>query len=116
LTLSKGSQKMEARDVAKALYANAPEGGSTLTVRNGRRALSTAQRLDELKVESQLKGVKEQVEEMIDELLFTVARSCLGSNRDFAFNGKNRKIFARLNRVKVATTILSRSGSSAHAL
>jgi hypothetical protein len=67
-------------------------------------------------VESQLNGVKEQVEEMIDELLFTVARSCLGSNRDFAFNGKNRKIFARLNRVKVATTILSRSGSSAHAL
>jgi hypothetical protein len=46
--------------------------------------------------------VKEEVEEMVDELLFTdVARSCLCSDRDFAFSGKNRKVFARLNRVEL---------------
>jgi hypothetical protein len=102
----KGITKKGARDLAKALYANAPEGASTLTVRNGRRALARAlsngRRLDELEVHSQLKGVKEEVEEMIDELLFTdVARSCLCSDRDFAFHGKNRKVFARLNRVEL---------------
>lgn len=102
----KGITKKDARDLARALYANSPEGSSTLTVRNGRRALaqalSKAKRLDELQIQSRLKGAKEEAEEMIDELLFTdVARACLCSGQDFAFAGTNRKVFARLNRVEL---------------
>lgn len=101
----KNISKKDARNVARALYAS-PEGQSTLTVRNGRRALSRAlahgPRLDQLTITSKIKGVKEEVEEMIDDLLFTdIARDTLCSESEFAFTGHNRKVFARLNRAEL---------------
>jgi hypothetical protein len=57
------------RFIADALYTVSPQGENTLTVRNGRRALAQAlaegKRLDELRIRSDVKGVKEEVEGMI---------------------------------------------------
>ncbi|MEA2880578.1 MAG: hypothetical protein QOF14_5774 [Hyphomicrobiales bacterium] len=58
----------------------------------GTRALAhafvDAKRLDQLTVESSVKGVEEEVEGMIDELLFTdVMKQVLCSENDFAFTG-----------------------------
>lgn len=98
----KNISKKEARNLARALYAS-PEGLSTLTVRNGRRALTRAlahgPRLDALTITSRIKGVKEEVEEMVEDILFTdIARDTLCSDREFGFTGRNTKVFARLNR------------------
>ncbi len=98
-----------ARGLARNLYTSTPGGDNTLTVRNGRRALARAlseeRRLDQLKVHSRIKGVKEEVEEMIDDLLFTdVAQSVFCSDKDLAFEGKNRKVFARINRAELGTS------------
>lgn len=95
--------KKKARELADALYTASPQGENTLTVRNGRRALarglSEATRLDRVRVHSPIKGVAEEVEGMLDELLFTdVMRNVVCSDAEFAFAGKNRKVFARLNR------------------
>jgi hypothetical protein len=49
-----------------------------------------------------VKGVKEEVDGMIDRLLFTdVMRQVLCSENDFAFTGKNTKVFARVNRAEL---------------
>jgi hypothetical protein len=98
--------KKRARELADVLYTVSPQGENTLTVRNGRRALAVAladaKRLDELQVRSDIKGVKEEVEGMIGELLFTdVMRGVLCSENDFGFTGKNTKVFARLNRAEL---------------
>lgn len=67
--------KKKARELADALYTASPQGGATLTVRNGRRALARglaeATRLDKVSVHSPIKGVAEEVEGMPEELLFT---------------------------------------------
>lgn len=102
----RGIDRKKARELADVLYTISPQGENTLTVRNGKRglaqALCMATRLDALDVRSDIKGVKEEVEGMIDELLFTdVARSVLCSGRDFAFTGKNTKVFARINRAEL---------------
>src|SRR5205807_10550595 len=58
--------------------------------------------LDELDVRSDIKGVKEEVEGMLDELLFTdAARNVLCSGNDFAFGGKNTKVLARIDRAEL---------------
>jgi hypothetical protein len=98
--------KKKARALADVLYTVSPQGENTLTVRNGRRALAEAltgaKRLDNVQVRSNVKGVKEEVEGMIDELLFTdVMREVLCSENDFAFTGKNTKVFARVNRAEL---------------
>jgi hypothetical protein len=98
--------KKKARELADVLYTVSPQGENTLTVRNGKRALAQAlaegKRLDELRIRSDVKGVKEEVEGMIGELLFTdTMRSVLCSDNDFAFAGKNTKVFARLNRAEL---------------
>lgn len=98
--------KKTARDLAHVLYTVSPQGDNTLTVRNGRRALAQAfidaKRLDQLTVESSVKGVKEEVEGMIGELLFTdVMKQVLCSENDFAFTGRNTKVFARINRAEL---------------
>jgi hypothetical protein len=95
-----------ARDLAHVLYTVSPQGENTLTVRNGRRALAQAfieaKRLDQLTVRSDVKGVKEEVEGMIGELLFTdVMRQVLCSGNDFAFTGRNTKVLARINRAEL---------------
>jgi hypothetical protein len=72
--------KKKARESADVLYTVSGQGENTLTVRNGRRALATtlakAKRLDQVYVESAVKGVKEEVEGMLGELLFT---DCCGA-------------------------------------
>lgn len=98
--------KKKARELADVLYTVSPQGENTLTVRNGRRALAEAlagaKRLDDIRVRSEIKGVKEEVEGMIGELLFTdVLRDALCSENDFAFTGKNTKVFARINRAEM---------------
>lgn len=101
--------KKKARELAEALYTASPQGENTLTVRNGRRALarglSEPTRLDNVRVHSPIKGVDEGVEGVLDELLFTdVMRNVVCSDDEFAFTGKNRKIFARLNRAELGDT------------
>lgn len=94
-----------AREIADVLYTTSPQGESTLTVRNGRRALAQAlaagERLDRLSVESKIKGVAEEVEGMIDDILFSpVLERALCSDDDFGFGGRNTKVFARINRAE----------------
>lgn len=104
--LRKGIEKKEARELARALYTASPQGENTLTFRNGRRALARAladgKRFDKLEVHSNIKGVKEEVEGMIEELLFTdLMRRVLCTDDDFAFTGRNTKVFARVNRAEL---------------
>jgi hypothetical protein len=98
--------RKKARELADVLYTASPQGENTLTVRNGRRALAAAlvdaKRFNEVKVHSPIKGVDEEVEGMLGELLFTdVMRGVLCSGNDFAFTGRNTKVFARLNRAEL---------------
>ena len=98
--------RKKARELADVLYTASPQGENTLTVRNGRRALAAAlvdaKRFDEVKVHSPIKGVDEEVGGMLGELLFTdVMRGVLCSGNDFAFTGRNTKVFARLNRAEL---------------
>jgi hypothetical protein len=95
--------RKKARSIAAAIYAASPQGENTLTLRNGRRALAHAlaetPRLDKVHVQTAIKGVQEEVEGMLDDVLFTdVVRRALCSEDDFAFTGHNTKVFARINR------------------
>src|SRR5262249_29713990 len=91
-----------ARQLADLLYTISPQGENTLTVRNGRRALAralfAAKRLDQLKVESKIKGIKEEVEEMIDDLLFSpiLKHALCNKGKLFSFNPRST-ILARVN-------------------
>lgn len=104
--------KKKARELADALYTASPQGENTRTVRNGHRCscsrarrLAEATRLDNVPVHSPIKGVAEEVEGMLDELLFTdVMRNVVCSDYEFAFTGKNKKVFARLNRAELGDT------------
>ncbi len=102
----KDIDRKTARELADVLYTVSPQGEATLTVRNGRRALAQAlakaRRLDALQVRSDIKGVKEEVQGMVDDILFTdVVRRVLCSGSDFGFAGRNTKVFARLNRAEL---------------
>jgi hypothetical protein len=102
----KNLSKKSARELAEVLYTASPQGENTLTVRTGRRALAqalaTATRFDDISIESPIKGVKEEVEGMVGELLFTdLMRRALCADDDFSFTGKNTKVFARLNRAEL---------------
>jgi hypothetical protein len=84
--------RKKARELSDVIYTASPQDENTLTVRNGRRALAPAlaeaKRLDEVRVESPIKGVNEEVEEMLGELLFTETMwGVLCSGNDFAFMG-----------------------------
>jgi hypothetical protein len=87
-----------ARQLAALLYTLAPEGESTLTVRNGRRALFKAlldaDRLDRVKGDEEVQG-------MIDDILGSpVLRRVLCNPTNFSFNPRSM-IFARLNRAEL---------------
>ena len=95
----KDLDRRKARELADVLYTASPQGESTLTVRNGRRALAQAidkaERFDKVQVRSDVKGVKEEVDGMIAEVLFTdVMRQVLCSGKEFQFAGTNRKVCA----------------------
>lgn len=99
----KNIDKKTARQIAKVPYLAAPEGTNTLTVRNGRRALAPALfkagRFDQVQVNSSIKGVNEEVQGILDDLLFTdVMKGVLCSENEFGFEGHNRKTFARIDR------------------
>lgn len=91
-----------ARDLADVLYAIAPQGENTLTVRNGKRALLKAflhpktRRLDKLKTEDA------EVKAMIDDLLASpVIRHALCEPlKPFSFRS-NSRILARINRAEL---------------
>lgn len=88
----KNIDKKTVLQIAKIPYLASPEGANTLTVRNGRRALAPALfeagRFDKVAVQSNIKGVKEEVQGVLDDLLFTdVMRSALCSEAEFGFDG-----------------------------
>lgn len=102
----KNIDKKTARQIAKIPYLASPEGANTLTVRNGRRALApalfNAGRFDNVQVRSDIKGVNEEVQGILDDLLFTdVMRTALCSEAEFGFEGYNRKVFARIDRTEI---------------
>lgn len=67
--------KKTACQLADVLCTASPQGENTLTVRNGKRALGpglfAARRFDDISVRSEIKGVAEEVEAMIADLLFS---------------------------------------------
>src|ERR1700712_712248 len=94
----KGIDYQKARALADVLYAAAPQGDNTLTVRNGKRALLkallSANRLDEIEGDEEVTG-------MIDDLLQSpVLKSVLCKPTNFSFS-PNSLILARLNRAEL---------------
>nr|WP_299912305.1 hypothetical protein [Sphingomonas bacterium] len=91
-----------ARDLARILYAADPGGDTTLTTRNGRRALArlllTATSLDTIHGDTKDPGEAE-AQALLDNVLFSpVVRSVLCEPANFALTGT---ILARLNRAEL---------------
>jgi len=97
-----------ARDFAALLYGISPEGGNTLTVRNGRRALtrlllSNKPRLDKLlpiPLTEMHEGTLEALATINDLLLSPVLTNVLCKPTNFSFK-PTRKIIAKLDRAKL---------------
>jgi hypothetical protein len=88
----------KARALADVLYAAAPQGDNTLTVRNGKRALLkallSANRLDKITGDEEVTG-------MIEDLLQSpVLKSVLCKPTNFSFS-PNSLILARINRAEL---------------
>lgn len=88
----------KAREIADVLYTVYPQGESTLTVRNGKRALLVsllqAKRFDQM-------DATEEVQGMIDDILMSpVLKRVLCNPTNFSFN-PNSVILARLNRAEL---------------
>jgi hypothetical protein len=94
----KGIDYRKARALAEVLYTAYPQGDSTLTVRNGKRALLkallSATRLDKVEGDPEVTG-------MIDDLLQSpVLNRVLCNPTNFSFS-PNSLILARLNRAEL---------------
>lgn len=94
----KGIDYRKARALADVLYAAAPQGENTLTVRNGKRALLKAllssNSLDKI-------GGDEEVRGMIDDLLQSpVLKSVLCKPTNFSFS-PNSLILAKIDRAEL---------------
>jgi hypothetical protein len=91
-----------ARELSDVLYTIAPQGENTLTVRNGKRrllkALLSADRLDRIKFEKDDEELRGTIEDLLQS---PVLKSVLCTDDEFAFTGKNRKVFARINRAEL---------------
>ena len=89
-----------ARDFAEIIFTGA--GKETLTVRNGKRALTrlllSNTRLDRIKAESKDPAVVEAVAAVDDLLLSPVLRKVLCNPTNFSFKGK---VSARINRAEL---------------
>jgi hypothetical protein len=89
----------KARALAEVLYTAYPQGDSTLTVRNGKRALLkallSATRLDKIEGDPEVEG-------MIDDLLQSpvLKRVLCNTTNQFSFN-PNSLILARINRAEL---------------
>jgi hypothetical protein len=94
----RGITPAKARELAAILYAPFPQGENTLTVRNGRRALThllmQSRKLDQVRGDEEAEGV-------IGDVLFspTVRRVLCGAP-NFSFNREHR-IVAKLDRAKL---------------
>jgi hypothetical protein len=106
--------RKKAREIARLLYTASPQGENTLTVRNGRRALAAAlvnsERFDKLRFDKDVsKEARQEVNGMIDDLLFTdVMRKVLCNRTNFSFNPRS-VILARINRVRAGPGNLDRT-------
>ena len=91
-----------ARDIAAAIYTANPEGKDTLTVRNGKRALTRlimdAPRLDKLDRNSQLPGADEALATIDDILLSPALRRVLCAGTHFKFTGN---VVVKLDRASI---------------
>jgi len=96
----KGIDYKRARELSELLYTIFPQGESTLTVRNGKRAmlraLMNADRLDQVKGDEEISGL------IGDILASPVLRKVLCTEgNQFSFAGPNTKISARINRTEL---------------
>lgn len=94
----------KAREIADILYTVSPQGESTLTVRNGKRALLAMllegkERLDKLG-EGSGAGAIEAAETVNDVLVSPVLRRVLCNPTNFSFNPRSI-ILARVNRAEL---------------
>lgn len=89
-----------ARELAALFYAMSPQGENTLTVRNGRRALTrmllAGTRLDKLGP-GETDAEEEAAEMVADVLLSPVIKQVVCAPTNFSFSS-NRKIIVRLDR------------------
>jgi hypothetical protein len=99
-----GMTYMRARAFADAIYSASPQGKDTLTVRNGKRALTRLllnepTRLDKLPRHAEDPGTAEALATIDDMLLSPVLRSVLcSSKRPFSFKGR---VVARISRAEL---------------
>jgi hypothetical protein len=99
----RGIDYKRARDFAQTVYTASPEGRDTLTVRNGRRALTklllASKRLDKLPRQNETDpAVAEALNSIDDILLSPVLHRVLCNPSNFSFKGM---VVARLNRASV---------------
>lgn len=98
----KGMDYKRARDFATILYTASPQGENTLTVRNGKRALTkillaNTTRLDKLRYSSS--DADQEVKEMVDDVLLSpILKRVLCNPTDFSFKGS---VIARLDRAEL---------------
>lgn len=95
----KGISYKRARELSEVLYTIAPQGESTLTVRNGKRALLkallSADRLDRVEGDEEVRG-------MVGDLLVSpvLSRVLCNPAKEFSFN-PNSVVLARLDRAEL---------------
>ncbi len=98
----KGKDEKKAAEIAAGLYAIRPEAETTLTVRNGKRALRDA--LLEAKSFDKIGG-DEEVRGMVGDILFyPVLRQVLCNPTNFSF-AKGSMNYARLNRAELGEDV-----------
>lgn len=99
-----GIDYKKARDFATLLYSLSPQGENTLTVRNGKRALTkillaNTTRLDRLKFDGS--DAHQEAKGMIDDLLLSpVLKRVLCSPTNFKFT-KDTSVIAKLDRAEL---------------
>jgi hypothetical protein len=92
--------KHQARELAEVLYTLAPEGNTTLAVRNGRRDLAPA--LFEADRFDRIKSDNEEVEAMVKDILFLpVLNEVLCGKKDIFALKRHTVVLARLNRAEI---------------
>lgn len=99
----RGIDYKRAREFATAVYTASPEAPDTLTVRNGKRALTrlllaNPRRLDKLPEDDHQVGTAEALSTVEDMLLSPVLTQVLCNPTNFSFKGA---IVARLNRAEI---------------
>jgi hypothetical protein len=104
----KGIDYRRARDLAAAVYTASPQGENTLTVRNGKRALTklllaNTTRLDRLEIDIADPGEVEARATIDDLLLSPVLTNVLCKTTNFSFRGGNppSSVVAKIDRAQL---------------